>query len=102
MKDAAHKSKFHNAAFKPLENGSHISLQYQLSLCCNYTPAKLGSSQFQGPSLAFPARSSLDYPSAFFLIVNGYHGTQWQEDLVQHLDGLHTGCLGFLGHILTL
>lgn len=66
MKDAAHKSKFHNAALKPLENGSHISLQYLLNLSCNYTPAKLGSSQFQGPSLDFLAHSSLDYPPIIF------------------------------------
>nr|KAF6379079.1 hypothetical protein mMyoMyo1_009923 [Myotis myotis] len=41
-------------------------------------------------------------PSFFFLLVNGFQGTHWQEDLIQHLDGFHIGCLGFLGQILSL
>lgn len=48
--------------------------------------------------LLVPAAASVPIPS---LPAPGAH-TQLQEDLVQHLDGLHAGGLGFLGQVLGL
>lgn len=64
-------------------------------------PEGAPTSQVSHPTSLCPPNSVTDWGLHTVPAPKAAH-TQLQEDLIQHLDCLHTGCLGFLGEILGL